>query len=101
FSYKVITPLVSESQSLKIIGVGTLNNNKNQLLVFKALLILRDNNYSLSLLGNGPLLNELKAQAENMGLNDKITFYGKVKNVGEYLIEHDCFVLSSFTEGFP
>lgn len=101
FLNKVSDSLLKENHDLKIISVGTLNSNKNQLMVFKALSISEHIDYSLSLLGDGPLLDELKICAENMQLTDKITFYGKVKNVGDYLTKHNCFVLSSFTEGFP
>ena len=57
--------------------------------------------FSLSILGGGELKSYLTEEIDSRNLNHKVSLKGKVKNVNEYLVECNCFVLSSFTEGFP
>lgn len=51
----------------------------------------------LLLLGDGPLLNDLKSSNKR----DDIVFYGKTPFVNEMLQLSDCFVSSSESEGLP
>src|SRR5690606_18738182 len=43
----------------------------------------------------------LKSEVVINNLEDQVKLYGKVKNVNDYFVNSNCFVLSSFTEGFP
>jgi N-acetylgalactosamine-N,N'-diacetylbacillosaminyl-diphospho-undecaprenol 4-alpha-N-acetylgalactosaminyltransferase len=92
---------LNANKPLKLINAGTLNTRKNQMMILKALNKLDSDKFILSVLGDGHLKEELLQKVAYFKLNDRAKFYGKVKNVGEYLIQHDCFILSSFTEGFP
>ncbi len=56
------------------------------------------NNGYLILLGDGPLLSELKAE---FGKNDNILFTGFVSNTQDYLAVADMFVSCSKSEGMP
>ncbi|MEN8885185.1 MAG: glycosyltransferase [Winogradskyella sp.] len=85
---------------MKIITAGTLNIRKNQIMIIKALSEIK-NNDDLTILGGGELHDYLTAQINELNLNSQVTLGGKVKNVNTYLFESNCFVLSSFTEGFP
>lgn len=89
-----------ETTKLKAITIGTLNTRKNQVMIIKAIASL-DSNFSLTIGGGGELENMLKEKAIELNLQDEIQFIGQVKDVNKHLFEHDCFVLSSFTEGFP
>ena len=60
-----------------------------------------DLNYRLNILGDGHLKDFLNNEIETRQLQKNVFLKGKVKNVNDYLLESDCFVLSSFTEGFP
>lgn len=99
---KTIIPndLNSEINDLKIITTGSLNTRKNQVMIIKALQNA-DSNYKLTILGAGPLEEFLKNQVINNNLHEKVFLKGRVKNVNDYLLKSNCFVLSSFTEGFP
>lgn len=55
----------------------------------------------LLLLGDGPLLNEAKQQAKNLGIDSFIHFAGSVTNVNEYLSAIDLIVMPSLYEGLP
>ncbi|OUR90667.1 hypothetical protein A9Q87_11965 [Flavobacteriales bacterium 34_180_T64] len=90
----------NDKNSFVIINVGSHSHAKNQELILNALRTL-DNDVSLTILGTGNLTQDLKDYIQTHEIENKITMPGKVKNVGEYLMESDCFILSSVTEGFP
>ncbi|WP_100615837.1 glycosyltransferase [Confluentibacter citreus] len=85
---------------LKVITAGTLNTRKNQIMIIKAI-ESSNKKYELSILGGGHLDGFLNHEVKNRHLQDQIFLKGSVKNVNEFLLESNCFVLSSFTEGFP
>jgi glycosyltransferase involved in cell wall biosynthesis len=55
----------------------------------------------LILLGDGPLLGEMKTLAKRLGIIDSIDFHGHVHDVPDFLRASDIFVLSSLQEGMP
>lgn len=98
---KMITPqtLNNSEKYLKIITAGTLNKRKNHIMTIRALQDLR--NIQLTILGGGELQNYLEKEIINRSLADQIKLGGIVTNVNDYFRQSNCFVLSSFTEGFP
>lgn len=87
-------------KSLEIITAGTLNIRKNQIMIIRALNVIKSND-KLTILGGGDLHDYLTEQINNFKLEDQVTLAGKVKDVNANLLNNNCFVLSSFTEGFP
>ena len=85
---------------MKVITAGTLNTRKNQIIIINAIKN-SEKNYELIILGDGHLKNFLNLQVVNHNLQEKVFLKGNVKNVNDYLLKSNCFVLSSFTEGFP
>ena len=57
--------------------------------------------FKLTILGNGELKEDLITLSEQLNISNHLILEGKVSNVKEYLLNSDCFVLSSNTEGFP
>ena len=55
----------------------------------------------LVILGEGPLEGELKEQARNLGLQEKVIFLGFQANPWLYLKHADAFILPSRYEGLP
>ena len=51
--------------------------------------------------GQGPLEDELRAQAERAGVNDRVHFPGWTNDAASYIAAGDVFVLSSVWEGIP
>jgi N-acetylgalactosamine-N,N'-diacetylbacillosaminyl-diphospho-undecaprenol 4-alpha-N-acetylgalactosaminyltransferase len=94
------TSLNTNDKTLKLITAGTLNKRKNQIMVVRAI-EASALNYDFSILGGGELENYLQEEIKQANLVDQITLKGKVKDVNTYLLNNQCFVLSSFTEGFP
>lgn len=98
---KTITPkdLNNNDNSLNIITAGTLNIRKNHIMIIRALREIE--NVELTILGGGELLDYLEGEIVNLNVEKKVKLGGKVKNVNDFFIHSNCFVLSSFTEGFP
>ncbi|WP_040281890.1 glycosyltransferase [Psychroserpens damuponensis] len=88
------------TDNFKVVSVGSHTPAKNQILLLKALQHL-DTTYTLTIPGAGPLTNDLTDFAKDNRLENQIVLPGSVKNVKDYLLENNCFVLSSNTEGFP
>lgn len=92
--------ITDKKETLKITTVGTINKRKNQKMIINAIAQL-EKGYELSIYGNGNLKGNLKNLISKKKLNKRVYLKGNVKDVNEHLIKYDCFVLSSFTEGFP
>ncbi len=99
---KTISPeaLNENEKYLRIVTAGTLNKRKNHVMIIRALKNLR-NNVHLIILGEGELHEYLEKEIIKHDLIEQINLGGKVKNVDDYFRNSNCFVLSSFTEGFP
>ncbi|MCR5135817.1 MAG: glycosyltransferase family 1 protein [Oscillospiraceae bacterium] len=83
--------------------VGRFMKQKNHtflLDVFEAY-SRRDKTAFLVLLGDGELLDRIKAKAERLHIADKVLFVGNVENANEWYQAFDCFILPSVWEGLP
>tara|TARA_R110002096_G_scaffold251769_1_gene444704 strand:+ start:9890 stop:11038 length:1149 start_codon:yes stop_codon:yes gene_type:complete len=97
---KVPSSLNTNLDTMKLVTAGTLNTRKNQIMILKA--IQESNiNYHLDILGEGHLKDYLSKEIKVRKLENNVYLKGKVKNVNDYLLKSHCFILSSFTEGFP
>lgn len=85
-----------------LVLAGRLAAEKNHTMMFRALRILQESgDYRLILLGTGELEEELKKQAEKLGIKNKIDFYGYAANPYSFFYEADAVVLCSLYEGLP
>ena len=84
----------------KLIVVARLNREKG---LFRLLEVMHGlpQNYVLTIVGCGPLMADLKADVDRKKLDNRVTFLGKINEVSAQVVQHDLFVLSSYTEGFP
>ena len=57
--------------------------------------------WSLVIIGDGPLRGEWEALRDRLGLSHRVLLPGRVKNPSRWLKQADLFVLSSCYEGFP
>lgn len=60
-----------------------------------------DQKYHLILLGEGPLMEDTRKLAEELGVADKVHFLGNHKNIADYYQAMDYFVYPSRYEGMP
>lgn len=83
------------------VTAGRLVEMKDQRTLLRAFAIhLRQRPSRLMLLGVGPMLEELKALAQALGIAEHVAFEGFVRNPLPYMRAADGFVLSSRSEGF-
>ncbi|WP_459501958.1 glycosyltransferase family 4 protein [Bacillus sp. C1] len=79
------------------------NKNKNQQLLIRSLALIKDSvpNAKLLLAGNGPLLEECKDLAKQIGVFEMIEFLGYRNDISKILSACDIAVASSLREGLP
>ena len=60
-----------------------------------------NNQYCLALLGDGPMMDEIREKAKSLGLEKDIVMPGNIGNANEWYQAFDIFMLPSTTEGLP
>ena len=97
--YERIEDIKIEKKNL-IIGIGRFTRQKNFLLLIKAFkkILIKYPNYHLILLGEGEQEEMLKEEAKKLEIQNKVFFLGYQKNVYKYLLNSDCFILTSLWE---
>ena len=96
-------PVFSLPPGKRIAAMGGLIYQKgfDLLLNIVSRLFEKFTDWSLIIMGKGPLCEELKNQAKRLGIESKVFFPGRVMNPFSILSRCDLFVLSSRYEGFP
>lgn len=86
-----------------IVNAGRLDAQKNQAVLIQAFSQVSSiyPYYTLEIYGEGNLKQELKNQAERLGLADKVIFKGTTSNLHCEILDAGMFVLSSDFEGIP
>lgn len=85
----------------RLIMVARFDYPKDQEFLLRSLALLKDDDWSLEFVGDGPLLDSAKQVAENLGLSDCVTFSGTCDDVPERLAAADIFLLISNWEALP
>jgi glycosyltransferase involved in cell wall biosynthesis len=85
-----------------IVAVGRLCEPKDYPTLLKAVkLISKKPPIRLKILGDGPLLQELKNLAKDLGIKDCVEFSGFVSDPFSIIRESDVYAMSSIYEGLP
>lgn len=84
-----------------ILNVGRLVPEKGQKYLIEAFSKVKNTQWSLMILGEGPLRKELEDFIVQLGISDRILLPGAVKNVDEWLGKSSIFAFPSISEGFP
>lgn len=87
-----------------VIGhVGRFYPEKNHGFMLKVFqnLVQKKPDAKLMLLGDGPLMETIRQEVKDQGLEDSVLFMGLQKNCAPYYSAMDCFVLPSVYEGLP
>jgi glycosyltransferase involved in cell wall biosynthesis len=88
----------------KILGiVARLSEEKGHMYLLQAFAQLHraQPDTRLLIVGDGPLLDDVKAQAQQLGVDAAVIFAGAQRNIADHLALFDVFVLSSTRESFP
>lgn len=85
----------------RIVSVGRLYPQKNQLMLIKAFAKVADKypDYSLVIFGEGFLRDELQETIDQLGLHDRVRLPGRTSTVIEEVARSEVFCLSSNFEG--
>ena len=81
--------------------IGRFSKEKNHDFLIDVFIEIskRNSNSKLLLVGEGDLVDQIKKKVNNLGLNEKVIFYGTTKEIPKLLCAMDCFVLPSTFEG--
>ena len=91
-----------KKKDLKIINIGRLTDQKDQITILKAINNLKNRiKIKLIIIGRGNEKNNLQNYIKKNNLKDTIQIKDPNKNVFSYLKSADLFVLSSKYEGLP
>lgn len=91
-------------QPVRVLFVGRLSHYKGVDIALRAMAALKgtlSRPVILTVCGNGPELEHLRALADEYGIVEDTIFQGEVRDVASYYKEADIFVLPSRFEGFP
>ena len=94
------------TRSKKIVNVGRIDRQKNQLLLLQAFKTVADKypEHTLEIYGDfqdKELLKQLKDYASTNGISSRVFFMGTANNLWEKIKDAALFVLSSDYEGMP
>lgn len=91
---------VNNSPVVNFVSVGRVAKIKNHKLLLDCLHMIGNTvNYHLTIVGDGPELDNLKKQSENLSLNNNITFMGFRSDLANILSTMDVCVVTSDYEG--
>lgn len=90
---------ILEKEGLVIGTVGRLVGEKGQKHLIRACRFIKNHDWRLIVVGEGPLKKELNDLAISLGIADQVRFDGVLEDVRPVLEEMDIFVLPSISEG--
>lgn len=85
----------------RIVMIGRFSVQKDHPCLLHALARLRQLDWSLDLVGDGPLQAQATALTQSLGIADRVRFLGARNGVCEVLREADVYALISNWEGLP
>lgn len=84
-----------------ISSIGELDENKNHIIVIRALAKLKRKDFKYVVCGVGPNKEILLAEAKKQGLQENIVLAGYRSDIPDILNAADIFVFPSYHEGMP
>lgn len=92
-----------DSNGIKLIQVGRLNEVKNHQFSLKIVeqLVKRKVDFTLYIVGQGPLEDELKQRVQQKSLTNHVKFLGIRTDITELMASADFMIMPSLHEGFP
>ena len=90
-----------DSKVFNLVAAGRLEEQKEFDIAIDALALARNENITLTILGDGSLRESLVQRASALQLGDRVKFLGYRHNPYPFFAQADGFLLSSRFEGFP
>lgn len=92
----------ASEKTVVFLCVGEFSQRKNQQCIIKACSLIGDNmDYRMVFAGDGKLLEKCKKYAQQLGVYDKIAFWGHIRNTNLLYRSCDVLVSASRFEGMP
>lgn len=85
----------------RILMIARFGDQKDHGTLLRALAGLRDQAWTLDLVGEGPLMGPTRVLAESLDLGERVRFLGQRTDVAELLSKAQMSVLITNWEGFP
>lgn len=87
----------------RIVMAGRLSIQKNPLLAVRALALVREMDWSLDVIGDGPLEVEMRALARREGIDQRVVLHGWLSDVqaAQLMAKADILLMTSLHEGLP
>ncbi|HEY6627521.1 MAG TPA: glycosyltransferase family 4 protein [Acidimicrobiia bacterium] len=84
---------------LRVVMVGSLSEEKDPLLALRSVAAVPD--AVIRFVGSGPLTDQVRSEAERLGVDERVEMVGAVDDVGTQLEWANVLLLTSRTEGLP
>jgi len=96
------TPVLPSTETFRLIYVGRFIRLKGLDVLLSALVAHQSLDWHLDLVGDGPELNIFMRKVERMGLKDKVTFHGALRNdiARQMIAQANCLILPSHKDGW-
>lgn len=88
-------------ENKKFLYVGRLTHLKGLDVALKALEPLKSYEWTLDVLGDGSQRSELEALVKDLGLSERVKFYGFRDDAENFMSRSACLIFPSYQEGFP
>ncbi|MFK2826905.1 glycosyltransferase family 4 protein [Bacillus sp. B190/17] len=85
----------------RMVMIARFAEPKQQQAVVEALNYMREFDWQMDFVGDGPLREAVEAHVNQLGLSDRIRFLGDRHNIEEILSQSQIFILLSKWEGLP
>lgn len=90
-----------KNSPFQILLIGRLSEEKRFGLILKALSHIQQIPWQVTVVGDGPEINNLKKIALEETINHRITFVGYQRNVEQFYRDSNLLIISSISEGCP
>jgi glycosyltransferase involved in cell wall biosynthesis len=86
---------------VRLAMIARFEPQKDHATLFRALAEVRELDWTIDLIGDGPLLPAAQATCERLGLAERVRFHGAVTDVPSLLSRAQVYLLVTNWEGFP
>tara|TARA_A100001015_G_scaffold221009_1_gene248704 strand:+ start:254 stop:1345 length:1092 start_codon:yes stop_codon:yes gene_type:complete len=90
-----------KNKLIKIISIGRLTEEKGFDVLIKAIKNIDKNQYSLSIIGDGYLKQNINNLVKKNGLTKNVKLLGAKKKIMKHIMKSDLLINPSYFEGFP
>jgi glycosyltransferase involved in cell wall biosynthesis len=85
----------------RLVMIARFGAQKDHPTLFRALAGLQHYQWTLDLVGDGPLLEQMRSLSKELGIAERLRFLGQRMDVAQILAQSQVSILTSNWEGFP